>query len=216
MIAILIGSPGSGKGTQCKRLSQKYGFTHLATGDIFRAEVAQKTAIGEKASDYLKKGRLVPDAIVIEMVAGKIEAGGKYLLDGFPRTLEQAQGLADMLKGVGSSVDLVVYLTLPKEEAIRRMASRRTCTNCAEVYNVDTRPTKADGVCDKCGSTVVQREDDSEATAAKRLMVFEDLTHPLVAYYKSEATFHEVDASPSPDKVEAALSAVIDTVKAAR
>ncbi len=216
MIVILLGSPGSGKGTQSKRLAEKYGFSHLATGDIFRAEIAQKTSIGEKAADYLKKGKLVPDAVVIEMVAGKIEKGGKYLLDGFPRTLEQAQGLADMLKSVGSTVDLVVFLTLAKEEAIKRMASRRTCTKCGEVYNTISRPTKAEGVCDKCGAPVIQREDDSEATAAKRLMVFEDLTHPLVAYYKSEAAFQEVDAAQTPEAVEAALSAVIDSTKAAR
>ena len=121
-----------------------------------------------------------------------------------------------MLKRVGSSVDLVVYLTLPKDEAIRRMASRRTCANCGEVYNTISRPTKVEGICDKCSSSVVQRVDDTEATAAKRLMVFEDLTHPLVAYYKSEAAFHEVDAAQAPDEVEAALSAVIDSTRAAR
>jgi len=216
VIVILLGSPGSGKGTQSKRLAEKYGFSHLATGDIFRAEIAQKTAIGEKAADYLKKGKLVPDAIVIEMVAGKIEKGSKYLLDGFPRTIEQAQGLADMLKGVGAGVDLVAFLTLPKEEAIRRMASRRTCTNCGEVYNTISRPTKVEGICDKCGASVVQREDDSEATAAKRLMVFEDLTHPLVAYYKSETAFQEVDAAQKPEAVEAALSAVIDSTQGSK
>lgn len=216
MIVILLGMPGSGKGTQSKRLADRYGFQHLATGDIFRAEIAQKTAIGVKAQDYLKNGKLVPDSIVIEMVAGKIESGGNYLLDGFPRTIEQAQGLAEMLKGVGSAVDLVVFLTLPKEEAIRRMASRRTCANCGEVYNTISRPTAAEGVCDKCSGQVAQREDDSEATAVKRLMVFEDLTHPLVAYYKSEAAFQEVDAAQDPEKVESALSAVIDSAKAAR
>lgn len=216
MIVILIGSPGSGKGTQCKRLADKFGFQHLATGDIFRAEIAAKSTVGVKAQDYLKAGKLVPDAIVIEMVAGKLEKGGKYLLDGFPRTIEQAQGLSGMLKTVGSSVDLVVYLTLPKEEAIRRMSSRRICSGCGEVYNTISRPTAKEGVCDKCGAAVVQREDDSEATAAKRLMVFEDLTHPLVAYYKSEAAFHEVDAAQTPDQVEAALSAVIESTKAAR
>lgn len=216
MIVILLGMPGSGKGTQSKRLADRYGFQHLATGDIFRAEIAQKTAIGVKAQDYLKNGKLVPDSIVIEMVAGKIESGGDYLLDGFPRTIEQAQGLAEMLERVGSAVDLVVFLTLPKEEAIRRMASRRTCANCGEVYNTISRPPKADGVCDKCSGQVIQREDDSEATAVKRLMVFEDLTHPLVAYYKSEAAFQEVDAAQAPEKVEAALSAVIDSAKAAR
>lgn len=216
MIVILLGMPGSGKGTQSKRLADRYGFQHLATGDIFRAEIAQKTAIGVKAQDYLKNGKLVPDSIVIEMVAGKIESGGNYLLDGFPRTIEQAQGLAEMLKRVGSAVDLVVFLTLPKEEAVRRMASRRTCANCGEVYNTISRPTAVEGVCDKCSGQVVQREDDSEATAVKRLMVFEDLTHPLVAYYKSEAAFQEVDASQAPEKVEASLSAIIDSAKASR
>ncbi len=216
MIAILLGSPGSGKGTQSKRLAEKYGFQHLATGDIFRAEIAAKSPVGQKAQDYLKAGKLVPDAIVIEMVAGKLEAGGKYLLDGFPRTLEQAQGLDEMLKRMKSAVNLVVYLTLPKEEAVRRMTSRRICTGCGEVYNTISRPTAVDGVCDKCSAKVVQREDDSEATAQKRLMVFEDLTHPLVAYYKAEADFHEVDAAQAPDKVEAALSAVIESSKAAR
>jgi|CXWL01.1.fsa_nt_gi adenylate kinase len=216
MIVILLGCPGSGKGTQSKRLAEKYGFQHLATGDIFRSEIAQKTDIGLKAQDYLKNGKLVPDTIVIEMVAGKIEKDGKYLLDGFPRTIEQAQGLAGMLKRFGTSVDLVVYLTLSQNEAIRRMASRRTCASCGEVYNILSRPTKVDGVCDKCSGKVVQREDDSEATSAKRLMVFEDLTQPLVAYYKSEQAFHEVDAAQAPDKVEAALSAVIDSTRAAR
>jgi adenylate kinase len=216
VIVILLGSPGSGKGTQSKRLADRYGFQHLATGDIFRAEIAQKTAIGVKAQDYLKNGKLVPDSVVIEMVAGKIETGGNYLLDGFPRTIEQAQGLAEMLKRVGSSVDLVVFLTLPKEEAIKRMTSRRTCSNCGEVFNTISRPTAVEGVCDKCSGKVVQRDDDSEATAVKRLMVFEDLTHPLVAYYKSEGAFQEVDASRSPAQVEAALSAVIDSAKASR
>lgn len=216
MIVILLGSPGSGKGTQSKRLAEKFGFQHLATGDIFRAEIAAKSAVGQKAQDYLKAGKLVPDSIVIEMVAGKLESGGKYLLDGFPRTLEQAQGLDEMLKRMKSAVNLVVYLTLPKEEAIRRMTSRRICTGCGEVYNVISRPTAVDGVCDKCSGKVVQREDDSEATAQKRLMVFEDLTHPLVAYYKAEAEFVEVDAAQNPDQVEAALSAVLEKSKAAR
>ncbi|MEK7388548.1 MAG: nucleoside monophosphate kinase [Elusimicrobiota bacterium] len=216
MIVILLGCPGSGKGTQSKRLAEKFGFKHLATGDIFRAEIDQNTEIGLKAQDYLKNGKLVPDSIVIEMVAGKITKGGNYLLDGFPRTIEQAQGLDTMIKRVGAAVDLVVYLSLPKAEAIRRMTSRRTCTACGEVYNAISRPTAKEGVCDKCSGKVVLRVDDSEATAAKRLMVFEDLTQPLVAYYKSGQAFQEVDASRDPEHVEAALSAVIESTKASR
>ena len=216
MIVILLGSPGSGKGTQSKRLADAYGFKHLSTGDIFRAEIAEKTGLGEKVQDYLKAGKLVPDAIVVEMVAGKIETGGKYLLDGFPRTVEQAQALDNMLKRVGSHVDSVIYLTLPKEEAVRRMTSRRVCEGCGEVFNTISRPTQVDGICDKCSGKVVQRSDDSEATAQKRLMVFEDLTQPLVAYYKGESLLAEIDANRAPEQVEAALRVVIDELKAAR
>lgn len=215
MIVILLGAPGSGKGTQSQRLAGKYGFQHLATGDIFRAEIAQKTALGVKAQDYVKAGKLVPDSIVTEMVAARLESGGKYLLDGFPRNLVQAQSLAEMLKGNGSSIDLVCFLSLAPDEAIRRMSSRRICSQCAEVYNTLSRPPKKDGVCDKCGAGVIQREDDTEATAAKRLMVFNDLTEPLAAYYKAEHVFHEVDAGQSPPQVEAALCAIIESARTA-
>lgn len=216
MIVILLGAPGSGKGTQSMRLAAKFGFTHLATGDMFRGEIAQGTALGLKAQDYLKSGKLVPDAVTIEMVAGKIEKGGNYLLDGFPRTVDQALGLTQILKQNATDVNLVAYLTLPEGEAIKRMASRRVCKNCAAVYNALTSPTKDEGVCDKCGGPVVQREDDTEATAKKRLMVFEDQTHPLVAYYKGEQLLKEIDASRTPAAVEADLSAEIESVKAAR
>jgi adenylate kinase len=216
VIVILLGAPGSGKGTQSMRLADKYGFTHLATGDILRAEAAQGTDLGKKAEGYMKSGKLVPDAIVIEMVAGKIAGGGNYLLDGFPRTIEQAQGLDQILKQSNSVVSLVVYLTLPVAEAIKRMSSRRICSNCAEVYNVLSRPTTVEGVCDKCSGKVIQRADDTEATAQKRLMVFDDQTHPLVAYYRGEQILKEVDANREPGAVEAALAAVIESAKAAR
>jgi adenylate kinase len=216
MIVILLGAPGSGKGTQSMRLASKFGFTHLATGDVFRSEIAQGTELGKKAQDYVKSGKLVPDAIVTEMVAARLDPKGNYLLDGFPRNIDQAQALDAMLKKAGASISLVCSLALPTAEAIRRMSSRRICSNCAEVYNVISRPTKVEGVCDKCSGKVIQREDDTEATAAKRLMVFDDLTHPLVAYYKAEQLFHEVDASQSPAQVEAALTAVIESAKAAR
>jgi adenylate kinase len=210
MIVILIGAPGSGKGTQSQRLVARYGFQYLATGDIFRAEIAKKTPLGQKAEGYLKSGKLVPDPLVIEIVAGKVEPGGKYLFDGFPRTVDQAQGLDDILRRAGAHVDLVLSLTLPSSEAIKRMSSRRICSKCGEVYNTISRPTAKDGVCDKCGGAVVQREDDSEATAKKRLMVFEDQTQPLVAYYKGEQVLREIDAAQSPEQVEAAAAAAVD------
>jgi adenylate kinase len=209
VIVILLGAPGSGKGTQSMRLSEKLGFSHLATGDILRAEMAKRTDLGKKAEGYVKNGKLVPDSVVIELVAGKIEKDGKYLLDGFPRTVDQAHGLTQILKQNSTDVNLVAYLTLPVDEAIKRMSSRRVCKNCAMVYNAITSPTKAEGICDKCGGPVVQREDDTEATAKKRLMVFEDQTHPLVAYYKGEQLLKEVDANRAPAAVEADLTAII-------
>ena len=216
MIVILLGAPGSGKGTQSKALATKYGFTHLSTGDIFRAEMAQKTALGEKAAEYVKNGRLVPDNIVVEMVAGRLDAGNKYLLDGFPRNVEQAESLSKMLASQKSAVDLVVLLDLPHAEAIKRLTSRRVCGGCGEVYNVITRKPASEGKCDKCGAALVQRDDDSEATAKKRLMVFDDLTHPLVSFYKAEQVFKQVDATQEPGKVTVELSKVIDSVMAVK
>ncbi len=214
MIVILLGAPGSGKGTQSQRLIKRYGYQYLATGDIFRAEIAQKTELGQKAESYVKSGKLVPDGLVLEMVTGRIQPGGKYLLDGFPRTVDQAHGLSDILRRGGAEVDLVLSLTLPTPEAIRRMTSRRICSKCGEVYNVISRRPKVEGVCDKCGAPLIQREDDSTATAERRLMVFELQTHPLVAYYKGEQILREIDASADPDRVEAALAAEIDALKA--
>ena len=216
MIVILLGAPGSGKGTQSKLLSEKYGFTHLSTGDIFRSEMAQGTELGKKASEYVKSGKLVPDSLVTDIVASKLDLNGsKYLLDGFPRNLEQAQALDGFLKRNKAGITLVAYLNLPQKEVIKRLTSRRTCSGCGEVYNVDTRPPAEEGKCDKCGGAVVQREDDSEAVTKKRLMVYEDLTQPLVSYYKAEQVFEEIDAAKSPAEVTAALSAVIDGVKSA-
>lgn len=210
MIIVLLGAPGAGKGTQSRVLGARYGLKHLATGDIFRGEMAAKTTLGEKAAAYVKAGRLVPDEMVTEMIAAKIEDNGKYLLDGYPRTLAQAQALDGILKNSKNSIDLVVYLNLSRDAAIRRMTSRRLCVSCSEVYNVLTKPPKAAGVCDRCASKLEQREDDSEATAAKRLMVFEDVTQPLIAYYKSGQIFYEVDGSLDPDRVTAGLTAIID------
>lgn len=218
MIVILLGAPGSGKGTQSKLMCAKYGLTHLSTGDIFRGEIVAKTSLGEKAAEYVRTGKLVPDNLVTEMVAGRLDLseGAKYLLDGFPRNLEQAQALDSFLVKQKAAISLVAFLNLPQSEALRRLSSRRVCSGCGEVFNVVTRPPQAEGVCDKCGASLLQREDDGPATASRRLMVFEDLTRPLVSYYKAEHIFHEVDASRSPEEVAAALSVVIEGAAVAK
>ena len=214
MIVILLGSPGSGKGTQSKVLSARYGFVHLATGDVFRAEMQAKTPLGLKAADYVKAGRLVPDAVVTEMVARRLDSRGKdYLLDGFPRNLDQATALSRLLSPSGQSVNLAIFLSLPRQEALRRLASRMVCVKCGEVYNAASRPPKAAGKCDACGGAVIVREDDKDATAEKRIMIFEDLTKPLVAYYKAEGVLREVDAAKSPDAVAAELSSIVESAR---
>jgi adenylate kinase len=217
MIVILLGAPGSGKGTQSKTMCAKYGFKHLATGDIFREEIANKSSLGQKAQEYVKSGRLVPDNVTTEMVAGRIDFDGtKYLLDGFPRNLAQAQELDKILAPQKSAISSVIYLNLPLNEAVKRLSSRRICAKCGEVYSVLTRAPKMQGKCDACGGDVIQRDDDSEATVRKRLMLFEDVTQPLVSYYKAEQVFHEVNGAQTPEKVSADFFAVIDGLAAAK
>jgi adenylate kinase len=211
MIVILIGAPGSGKGTQSSLFCERFAFTHLSTGDIFRAEMTAQSAVGRKAAEYVNSGKLVPDDIVTEMVAGRLDdlKSGRYLLDGFPRNLAQAQSLSSLLAKRDAVVELVLFLDLTQEEAMKRLTSRRICGGCGEVFNLLSRQPRAEGKCDKCGKDLMQREDDSEATARKRLMVYEDLTRPLVAYYKAEGILHEVDGGRSPDAVAASLAEIV-------
>ncbi len=212
MIVILLGSPGSGKGTQSKLLSARYGFVHLATGDVFRAEMEAKTPLGLKAADYVKTGRLVPDSVVTEMVASRLDSSGKdYLLDGFPRNLDQAKALARLLSSGGHGPNLAIFLNLPRAEALRRLSSRLVCVKCGEVYNATTRAPRQSGRCDVCGGTVILREDDKEATAEKRLTVFEDLTKPLVAYYRAQGVLREVDGARTQAEVAEDLAQIIDS-----
>jgi adenylate kinase len=215
MKIVLLGCPGAGKGTQANVLSQKYGLTHLSTGDIFRAEIDKKTAMGEKVQNYVKKGLLVPDELVVEIVAGRVDAT-PCLFDGFPRTLPQAQELERVLQRDGMKIDLVLYLAMKEDEVIRRLTARRTCSKCGAVYNLNSKPPAVEGKCDSCEGDVVQREDDSEATVKKRLMVYQDQTEPLIAYYKAAGDFHEVDGGQAPEVVSEALGGIIDQLAAAK
>jgi len=217
MRIVLLGCPGAGKGTQAKILCQKYGIAHIATGDILRAEIAAKSSIGEQVSDYLKRGMLVSDDIMIAMVSKKLDASKSgWLLDGFPRTLEQAQALDAYLRKNAQKIDKVFYLAMKESAVVNRLSSRRSCSECNEVYSLSTRPPKKEGICDTCGKAVVQREDDSEATVRKRLMVYEDLTRPLVSYYRHEYEFHEIDGARDATAVTLELCTVIDGAGSSR
>lgn len=192
MIVIMLGAQGTGKGTVAGIVSSETGMPQVSTGDIFRKNISEKTELGVEAEKYIKSGNLVPDSITVPMVEDRLtweDAKGGVILDGFPRTIEQAEKLDEMLNKMGKKVDLVVNLVTPKEEIIDRMLTRRVCTNqeCKTTYNTKLNPPKVEGVCDKCGSPLKQREDDSDPEAIKkRLEIYEEKTSPLVDYYENK------------------------------
>lgn len=209
MRAILLGCPGAGKGTQSKLLCDSFGALHIASGDLFRSEIEKKTALGLKVQDYVQKGMLVPDGVVIELVASKLDAASQgWLLDGFPRTYDQAVALDKWLDQNGQKIDAVVLLSMNESEVIKRLTSRRTCGGCGAVFNLLTKAPREEGKCDSCAAALVQRSDDTEVTVKKRLMVFNDLTAPLVSYYKHSHEFHEVDGGRDAALVTADLAAI--------
>ncbi|MEK7287265.1 MAG: adenylate kinase, partial [Elusimicrobiota bacterium] len=197
MRIILLGAPGSGKGTQAARLAGRCAIPHVSTGDIFRDEIARKTELGRAADDYVKSGRLVPDHLVLKMVIARLERPDcvdGFLLDGFPRTIEQAKGLNDYLAKKGVRINFVFYLEGNAGALVERLSGRRYCPGCQTVYNVMTNLPKVEGVCDRCGGKLIIRSDDDAGTIRRRLMVYEDLTSPLVAYFKATESFLTVDA----------------------
>ena len=189
MILIMLGAQGTGKGTVAGLISKETGLPQISTGDIFRKNISEKTPLGIEADKYISKGDLVPDEVTVPMVEDRLtweDAKNGAILDGFPRTIEQAEKLDEMLSKKGNKVDLVVNLVTPREELIDRMLTRRVCTNqeCKTTYNTKLNPPKQEGICDKCGSPLKQREDDSDPEAInRRLEIYEEKTSPLVEYY---------------------------------
>ena len=189
MIIIMLGAQGTGKGTVAGLISKETGLPQISTGDIFRKNISEKTPLGIEADKYISKGELVPDEVTVPMVEDRLtweDAKNGAILDGFPRTIEQAEKLDEMLSKKGNKVDLVVNLVTPREELIDRMLTRRVCTNqeCKTTYNTKLNPPKVEGICDKCGSPLKQREDDSDPEAInRRLEIYEEKTSPLVEYY---------------------------------
>ncbi len=193
---VLLGPPGAGKGTLAKRLSQELGFLHLSTGDVLRAEVAQGTELGRQAKEYMDRGELVPDELILAMVRSRVAGEKKVLFDGFPRTLAQARGLEEF-----APVSRVVFLSLAREEVIRRLSSRRVCLQCGALYNLLTQRPREDERCDHCGVKLVQRDDDKPEVIARRYDVYERESAPLVDFYRARGLLVEVDASLPPEEV---------------
>lgn len=201
MNIIMLGAQGTGKGTVAGILSQKLGIPQISTGDIFRKNVKEETNLGIEANKYMKNGQLVPDEITVPMVANRLEeddAKNGVILDGFPRTIAQAEKLDEMLNKKGNKIDLVINLTTPREEIIERILTRRVCSNqdCKATYNIVMHPPKVEGICDKCGSKLIQREDDtSEDAIRRRLSIYDEQTSPLVEYYNKKGVLRTEEVS---------------------
>ena len=196
MRLILLGPPGAGKGTQAKMLIEKLGIPQISTGDILRAAVKEGTPLGLEAKSHMDGGGLVPDEVVIGIIRERIgeeDCRGGYILDGFPRTIAQAEALDAMLAKMGSGIDAVVSLKADDEELVRRLTGRRTCRQCGFGYHLDFKPSRTEGVCDECGGELYQRDDDSEGPIRRRLAVYGEQTRPLIAYYSGKGTLREVD-----------------------
>jgi adenylate kinase len=213
MKIVLSGPPGCGKGTQAELLIQKTGTTHYSTGDVFRDHIKRQTEIGLKAARYVSSGRLVPDGIVLEVVQDFLaQAGPKgVLFDGFPRTIPQAEGLDRVMAGLGTKIDLAVFIDLADDVIIQRLTSRRTCRKCRAIYNLEFKPPRDPSVCDTCGGELYQRDDDQEATIRNRLNVYRTETGGLKDYYQAQGKLTVLDGAIGKDRLH---HAIMDRVKA--
>ncbi len=208
MKIIMLGAPGAGKGTQAKRIAEKYSLPHISTGDIFRANIKNGTELGNKAKSYMDKGSLVPDDITIGMLIDRIndkDCVNGYVLDGFPRTLAQASSLDEALAKRNEKIDYAIDVDVPDENIINRMGGRRACLNCGATYHLEFIPTKVEGICDNCGNEIVIREDDKPETVKKRLEVYHAQTQPLIDYYSNKDILKSVDGTLEIDEVFGAI-----------
>jgi adenylate kinase len=214
MRIVVLGAPGAGKGTHCKRIAERYGVVHLSSGDILRRERAAGTALGKKAQSYMDAGTLVPDDLIVQMMSGAIgELGSRgYVLDGFPRTVKQAEALDESLAGGQSGIDLVVNLQVSDNVVVERITGRRSCPKCGAVYHVKNMPPKVDEVCDVDGMKLVQRPDDTEEVVRNRLETYYRQTEPVVDYYKTRRTVHDIDADEDADSVAAVIFRKLDAL----
>lgn len=198
MKLIMLGAPGAGKGTQAKKIAEKYGIPHISTGDIFRANIANGTELGNKAKSFMEKGMLVPDELTCDLVVDRIaqdDCTNGYVLDGFPRTIPQAYALKEALKKMGVTIDYAINVEVPDENIVSRMSGRRACLACGCTYHVEFNAPKTEGVCDVCGAKLVLRDDDKPETVSKRLEIYHEQTQPLIDFYKNEGVLVEVDGT---------------------
>ena len=212
MKIIMLGAPGAGKGTQAKQIADKYKIPHISTGDIFRANIKNNTELGQKAKQYRDKGLLVPYELNCDLVMDRIkqdDCKNGFILDGFPRTIPQAEALDAALDKINEKMDYAINVDVPDENIVNRMGGRRCCLNCGATYHVVTIPTKVEGICDRCGSPVVLRDDDKPETVQKRLTVYHDQTQPLIDYYEKQSILKTVDGTKSMEAVFDDITAIL-------
>ena len=198
MKMIMLGAPGAGKGTQEKQIAEKYTIPHISTGDIFRANIKAETELGKKAKKYMDEGLLVPDELVMDLVVDRLQQDDcekGYVLDGFPRTIPQAEALDVALEKLGQKIDYAIDVDVPDENIVHRMGGRRACVGCGATYHLEYAPTKVDGICDTCGKELILRDDDKPETVKKRLGVYHEQTQPLIDYYTKAGILTTVDGT---------------------
>ena len=198
MKIIMLGAPGAGKGTQAKKIAAKYSIPHISTGDIFRANIKNGTELGNKAKTYMDQGLLVPDELVVDLVVDRVQPDdctNGYVLDGFPRTIPQAEALDKALAAIGEKMDYAIDVDVPDENIVHRMSGRRACVGCGATYHLEYAPTKTEGICDACGKELILRDDDKPETVKKRLGVYHEQTQPLIDYYTNAGILKTVDGT---------------------
>ena len=204
MKIVMLGAPGAGKGTQAERIAEKYQIPHISTGDIFRANIKAGTELWKKAKSYMDQGLLVPDSLTVDLLMDRIsqpDCKNGYILDGFPRTIPQAESLKAALSEKGEALDFAVDVDVPDENIVARMSGRRACPKCGATYHIVYAAPKQEGICDKCGAELILRDDDKPETVQNRLKVYHDQTQPLIEYYTGEDILHTVDGTQDMEKV---------------
>lgn len=212
MKIIMLGAPGAGKGTQAKKIADKYQIPHISTGDIFRANIKEGTELGKKAKSYMDQGQLVPDELTLELIMDRFQnpdCENGYVLDGFPRTIPQAEALTEALAKKGETIDYAINVEVPDENIINRMGGRRACLACGSTYHIVYAPTKVEGICDRCGEKLVLRDDDKPETVKNRLNVYHNQTQPLIDYYSKQGKLAEVDGTQSMEDVFNAIVKIL-------
>ena len=202
---VLLGGPGAGKGTQAEKILENRNMQHLATGDILRDEVDKSSDLGLQAKEYMDKGELVPDDLVVDMVQKRLTAKKGYLFDGFPRTIEQAKALEESIE-----LNLVAYIKIAESEAVRRLSSRRVCSECGRIYNTIFKPPESEGVCDECGGSLYQRDDDKAKVIRDRFKTFLDETAPLIDFYRDKGLLVEINGEQKPEEVHDEIERALD------